>query len=103
MTKIGILGVGSFPTSPHWEEQKRQMYEQLSENHIIVPEGVEVLGITDRPPVVLPFEAPPINSYEFAPTPINRGRGRSVMNEEHYQKQTSKRRKKNKNKKTHRK
>ena len=103
MNKIGILGVGSMPTSPDWEEKKRKMYEQLSENHILAVEDAEFSGIADRAPVMLPLEAPPIKICEFAPTPIGRGRGRSTMNEEHYQKQTTKRRKKNKNKKTHRK
>lgn len=104
MTKIGILGVGSFPTSPHWDEQKRKIYEDLGDKYILRSEEAEPFQADDDiAPVMLPPEPIPFKLCKFYPKPIPRGRGRSVMNEEHYQKQIAKRRKKNKNKKAHRK
>lgn len=74
-------------------------YNQLCEQSKLASVGEDVLTATDTHPVLI--EPLPRVDMELLPTP-KQGCGKSSMNRKYYQKQITKRRKKNKNKKSHR-
>lgn len=105
MIKTGIVGVGEIPCQEHRIKMFEKLFEKdcLSIEHIDGVDNNEIHQVMEYPvqiPIKICELQPKICELQLLPR--KSGRGRSVMCEEHYQKQIYKRRKRNKNKKTHR-